>query len=271
MVPSTLRLAGLALLAAAAATFAVPALGQEVDAERADARSAAAPPEPRLQPVRSLAHGRVVQERAPSPKRAAGYTVARVRSGHTIKLRAKPGGPAVATLGPRTEFGTKRVFAVAAVRGRWLGVSVTERPNGKLGWIDGRSSAIDRSRVRVSLRADLSERRVELRIGRRVVKRVKVAIGRPGSSTPIGRFAVTDKIAGNRYGPYYGCCILALSGKQPNLPKGWRGGNRLAIHGTNSPSTIGVAASAGCLRGSDRDLRTLMRRVPVGTPVFIRR
>jgi lipoprotein-anchoring transpeptidase ErfK/SrfK len=148
---------------------------------------------------------------------------------------------------------------------------VPERPNGKLGWIDGGSSAIARGRTRVSLRADLSRRTVELRVGRRVVERMTVAIGRPGSPTPTGRFAVTDKLSGNRYGPYYGCCILALSGHQPNTPAGWRGGNRLAIHGTNAPGAIGAAASAGCLRGSDADLRTLMRRVPVGTPVFIQR
>ena len=93
---------------------------------------------------------------------------------------------------------------------------------------------------------------------------------RPGSETPTGRFAVTDKLSGPRFGPYYGCCILALNGKQPNLPAGWQGGNRLAIHGTNSPGTIGAAASAGCLRAGDADLRLLMRRVPLGTPVFIR-
>jgi lipoprotein-anchoring transpeptidase ErfK/SrfK len=37
------------------------------------------------------------------------------------------------------------------------------------------------------------------------------------------------------------------------------------------PVAIGAAASAGCLRASDADLRALMRRVPLGTPVFIRR
>ena len=40
---------------------------------------------------------------------------------------------------------------------------------------------------------------------------------------------------------------------------------------TNAPGTIGAAASAGCLRAADADLRILMRRVPLGTPVFIRR
>jgi lipoprotein-anchoring transpeptidase ErfK/SrfK len=100
---------------------------------------------------------------------------------------------------------------------------------------------------------------------------MRVAIGRPGSPSPTGRFAVTDKLAGSSYGPYYGCCILALSAHQPNTPPGWPGGDRMAIHGTNAPGTIGAAASAGCLRGSDADLRTLIRRVPVGTPIFIRR
>ena len=63
--------------------------------------------------------------------------------------------------------------------------------------------------------------------------------------------------------------LLALSGHQPNLPPGWTGGNRLAIHGTNAPGTVGAAASAGCLRAGDADLRVLMARVPLGTPVFI--
>jgi hypothetical protein len=283
MVPSALRFAAVALLAAAVLT-SFPAIRHGIDTDRAEARPAAAPfvpgpsdpgrsdPAPALRPVRLLAAERTRTAAAPAkPRKSPGYTVARVHAGRTVALRNKPGGPTVAKLGPRTEFGSKRVLAVAQVRGRWLGVLVPERPNGKLGWIDGRSDAIDRGRVKTSLRADLSRRTVELRIGPRVVKRMKVAIGRPGSSTPTGRFAVTDKLSGGRYGPYYGCCILALSGKQPNLPEGWRGGNRLAVHGTNSPSTIGAAASAGCLRGSDRDLQTLMRRVPVGTPIFIGR
>jgi lipoprotein-anchoring transpeptidase ErfK/SrfK len=97
-----------------------------------------------------------------------------------------------------------------------------------------------------------------------------VGIGRSGSPTPTGRFAVTDRLAGSNYGSYYGCCILALSAHQPYLPAGWPGGNRIAIHGTNAPSTIGTASSAGCLRARDADLRVLMRRVPLGTPVFIR-
>ena len=94
---------------------------------------------------------------------------------------------------------------------------------------------------------------------------------RLSTPTPTGRFAVTDKLSGPRYGGYFGCCILALSGTQPHLPPGWRGGNRLAIHGTDRSGTIGRRSSAGCLRAGERPLRALMRDVPLGTPVEIRR
>jgi lipoprotein-anchoring transpeptidase ErfK/SrfK len=77
-------------------------------------------------------------------------------------------------------------------------------------------------------------------------------------------------VPGSTYGAYYGCCILALSGHQVNTPAGWQGGDRLAIHGTNQPASIGVPSSAGCLHAEAADLRTLMRHVPLGTPVFIR-
>ncbi|HJS70827.1 MAG TPA: L,D-transpeptidase, partial [Gaiellaceae bacterium] len=113
-------------------------------------------------------------------------------------------------------------------------------------------------------------RRLVVRRGGEVVRKMTVAIGRAGSPTPVGRFAVTDKLPGSRYGSYYGCCILALSAHQPNLPPGWTGGDRIAVHGTNDPSSIGAAVSAGCPRASAEDMRSLMRVVPLGAPVFVR-
>ncbi len=90
------------------------------------------------------------------------------------------------------------------------------------------------------------------------------------SPTPTGHFAVTDKLDGGTFSSEYGCCILALSAVQPNLPAGWTGGNRVAIHGTLSASDFGRAVSAGCVHAPDSDLRYLMRVVPLGTPVLIR-
>lgn len=185
-------------------------------------------------------------------------------------MRARPGGRVIGRLRARTEFGSPQVLGAIRTKGRWLGVASTARTDGRLGWIDRRSSALRPAPAKVSIVADLSRRRVELRRGDEVTARVRVAIGRPGSSTPTGRFTVTDKLNGRELSPYYGCCVLALSGTQPNLPAGWSGGNRLAIHGTNAPGSIGTASSAGCLRASDSDLAKLMRRVPLGTPVLIR-
>ena len=54
-----------------------------------------------------------------------------------------------------------------------------------------------------------------------------------------------------------------------HLPAGWTGGDRIAIHGTNDPGSIGVPSSAGCPHASDEDMRFLMARVPLGTPVLI--
>ncbi|MGH2745569.1 MAG: L,D-transpeptidase [Thermoleophilaceae bacterium] len=189
----------------------------------------------------------------------------------SVALSERPGGPAGFRVGPTTEFGSPRVLGVAARRGDWLGVITTERPNNRLAWARRGSAGLTIRRTRWSLHADLSARTLTLRRAGRRVRRMTVAVGRPGAETPTGRFAVTDKLSGSRFGPYYGCCIIALNGHQPNLPPGWTGGDRLAIHGADAPATIGATASAGCLRAADADLRALMRKVPLGTPVFIRR
>ena len=206
----------------------------------------------------------------PVPKRKPGPRWRSLVVRGSVPLRERPNGRVVTRVGTSTEFGSARVMSVAGRRGPWLGVVTTEMPNGKLAWVHRHNPGLRARRGAYSLHADRSGRRLELRRGGRVMRRISVAIGRPGSETPTGRFAVTDKLRGGNYGPYYGCCILALNAHQPNLPAGWQGGNRIAIHGTNSPGTIGSPASAGCLRAADSDLEVLMRRVPLGTPVFIK-
>jgi lipoprotein-anchoring transpeptidase ErfK/SrfK len=206
--------------------------------------------------------------RSMAASRRRGHAVAIVR--RAVPLRARPNGRAVVRAQPVTEFGDQRVMGIAKQRGPWLGVVAPELANGKVAWVHMKNRGLDFRRTAYALHADLSGRWLELRKRGRTIRRVTVAIGRPGAETPTGRFAVTDKLNGARYGPYYGCCILALNGHQPKLPPGWPGGDRLAIHGTDSPGTIGAAASAGCLRAGDADLQLLMRRVPLGTPVFIR-
>ena len=141
-------------------------------------------------------------------------------------------------------------------------------PNSRAGWIPADSATLLHEPY--TLHVALSERELVVRHEGRAVRRVTVAIGRPGTSTPTGRFAVTDRlrIAGPR-GPY-GCCALALTGRQPNLPQGWSTSDRLAIHGTSNEATLGTPASSGCLRAAERDMRWLLSRIPDGAPVRIR-
>src|SRR3954447_19689473 len=206
----------------------------------------------------------------PAPKPEPTFSVARVRPGRTLTLRSKPHGPVAASVGATTEFGSRTNLAVAARKGRWLGITSTDLPNGNLGWVRASDPALRTHATHIALRIDLSRRRLELRDGRKLLRHATVGIGRAGSPTPTGRFSITDKLQGSAYGPYYGCCILALSGHQTNTPAGWQGGDRLAIHGTNNPGSIGVPSSAGCLHADAEDLKVLMRKVPLGTPVFIR-
>ena len=218
-------------------------------------------PEPRPEP-----HFAVAGERARAAAPEGRWPTARVL--RRTALRATPAGRRVGRLRPRTEFGSPKVVSVLRRRGGWLQVVVPERPNGRPGWI--RAAAARPGAVDVSLHVDRSARRLTVRRGGRVLRRVRVAVGRPGTETPTGRFAVTDKLRTRRSDSPYGCCAVALSGHQPKLLPGWPGGDRLAIHATPQTETIGTAASLGCLRATTRDLRALMRIVPLGAPVFIR-
>ena len=206
----------------------------------------------------------------PKPKPEPSFDIAQVKSGHEVTLRSKPGGKALASVGATTQFGSPTKLAVAAHKGNWVGLTSTDLPNGTVGWVRKTDAALAKAApTHISIRVDLSRRSLQLMDGRKTIRRTTVGIGRPGSPTPTGRFSITDKLSGASYGPYYGCCILALSGHQTNTPAGWQGGDRLAIHGTNNPASIGVPSSAGCLHADADDLRYLMRRVPLGTPVFI--
>jgi lipoprotein-anchoring transpeptidase ErfK/SrfK len=229
----------------------------------------ATPPPPAAAPASSIdedvkEHFAAEQVAAEKPRRGR-FLTARVLRRTT--LRSSPAGRVLARVGRQTEFGSPRVFAVTARRDGWLRVTASERANGEHGWI--RSSAARIGSTNVWIRVDRSRRELTLRRDRRVLRRLPVAVGRPGTETPLGRFAVTDRLWTKSLDSPYGCCAVALSGHQTKLLPGWPGGDRLAIHATPNPETVGTPASLGCMRAHDRDIRVLMRRVPLGAPVVV--
>jgi hypothetical protein len=206
------------------------------------------------------------QEHAARPVEpgGGGAVVASVNPGARLALYSRPNGNSVGVLGPRTVYGGPLTLPVVRTRSDWLGVLTAAMPNGTVGWVKAEPGALTFGRVRLELEADLSRQMLRVWERGRVIRRIRVGIGRPGTSTPTGRFSITDKMPGASLGPYYGCCLLALSGNQPHPPPGWTGGARLAIHG----GAYG-AVSAGCLHASTADLRYLMRVVRLGTQIVI--
>ncbi len=149
--------------------------------------------------------------------------------------------------------------------GRWGLVELPYVWPRREGWIRLRGLARDVTRVRVEV--DLSQHMVTVRKFGKVLFRAPGATGASSTPTPVGEYFVTDRVPFS--GGSYGTFAFGISGIQPRLPAGWTGGNQLAIHGTNNPSSIGRSASAGCVRVSEATLDKLIPLLRYGTPVIV--
>jgi hypothetical protein len=188
-------------------------------------------------------------------------------SGRTT-LYKKPGGAVRIKLSARTEWGSPRIFGVIRRRGDWMSVQAPELDNGEVAWMEVNRARLDC--VHWAMRANLKKRRLYVQHNGSTVRRFVIAVGRPGNSTPRGRFSVTDKLRVTDPGSPYGCCVLALSGHQTHLPPSWPGGDRLAVHATKELTSIGKAASLGCMRVTSAQARWLIKTIPIGTPLFVK-
>ena len=204
----------------------------------------------------------------PTPPPAT--TILKVRPGHLVPMHARPGGKLLFRVLPRTMYGRRLILSVTQRRGAWAAVTTFLMPNGRRAWVRVNHRTFAVRRTRWHLQADLSARTLTVLHGDQRVRTLRVAIGARSTPTPVGTYAITDKLRGAPFGSAYGCCILALSGHQPKVRTGPIDG-RLAIHGTDRPALVGTRVSQGCLRARDRDVRWLMRTVPVGTQLTIRR
>jgi hypothetical protein len=195
-----------------------------------------------------------------------GTPVLQVRPGESVDLYSHPGGKPVVTLGDTTEWGSPTVLTVLERKGNWVGVPTEKLANGELGWVKLGGGSYEVDSVGTKVDVDLSSMTAKLLRDGEVERSWTIGIGAPDTPTPTGTFAITDKLT-TGLNPVYGCCALPITATQPNLPAGWTGGNRMAIHGTTS--ALGQATSTGCVRSSDEDLHALIDAAPLGTPVEI--
>ena len=115
----------------------------------------------------------------------------------------------------------------------------------------------------------IPDRKLVLFDGDRVVKTYDVAVGKTSTPTPEGEFQIINHIQNPTY---YGTGVVIGPGNGNPLGTRWMGLSvkGYGIHGTNVPSSIGKAASHGCIRMRQQDLEELFDLVKVGTTVELR-
>lgn len=206
--------------------------------------------------------GDLESERDPS-----GHLLVRVEG--STPLFSRPGGRRVGTMPAASPYyGEPTVAWVQEVSGdgRFGRVPIAYAGRDVTAWL--RLRGMRTWVTRMSVLADLSRHRLWVYRGERPVLSARTATGAPVSPTPTGRYTVSDRVAFPG-GGVLGTFAFGISGIQPDLPPGWSGGNQLAIHGTNDPSSLGRSASAGCLRVSERVLDRLKGLLRIGTPVIV--
>ena len=218
-----------------------------------------------------LAQSQCVQgEASPLGDRKTAYAA---RAAGPTTAFARPGGRVLQRFGPKNVNGVDTVFGVLAVvrdrscRPAWYRVQLPIRPNGATGYV--RADDVALRRVNTRIEADLSERRVDFFRNGRLLLRATAGVGASGTPTPVGRYYVNQRLrAADPSGPF-GPGAIGVSAFSPVLT-GWTQGGPIAIHGTNDPSSVGRAASHGCIRIANPLLVRMFRAMPEGTPVRIR-
>lgn len=197
----------------------------------------------------------------PTMARAAPRADAR-RTARVGTVATWDGGPvALLVLGARSEAKSGRV---------WIKVQLPERPNGRSGWINADYAKLSSTPWRIVLDRD-SRRASAFRAGRRV-RSWRVVIGKPGTPTPRGLYAVYERVrqpAGSELGPF----ALQLTAHSNTLKNFGGGPGRVAMHGRSGPllyDPLGSARSHGCIRMQNGIIRWLAARARPGTPVEIR-
>jgi lipoprotein-anchoring transpeptidase ErfK/SrfK len=110
----------------------------------------------------------------------------------------------------------------------------------------------------------------------KLAKTYTIAVGQAGLETPAGEYTIDDKQVNPSWHVPDSAWAGDLAGQV--IPPGpddpikarWMGFyNGAGIHGTDEVSSLGTAASHGCVRMAISDVIELYPQVPLGTPIYI--
>ena len=115
----------------------------------------------------------------------------------------------------------------------------------------------------------IPDRKLALLENGEVKQTFPVAVGKAGTPSPAGSFHIVSRVTNPTY--YHEGKIVPPGAANP-VGTRWMGLSErgYGIHGTNVPSSIGKAASHGCIRMARTDLEQLFAMVQVGDAVEIR-
>jgi lipoprotein-anchoring transpeptidase ErfK/SrfK len=112
----------------------------------------------------------------------------------------------------------------------------------------------------------IPDRKIALLEDGRVVKVYAIAVGKKSTPSPSGKFNIASRVVKPTW--YQPGKVV---GPGPANPLGTRwmglGYKGYGIHGTNRPTSIGKAASHGCIRMRNHDVEELFELVQVGDEV----
>jgi L,D-transpeptidase catalytic domain len=149
----------------------------------------------------------------------------------------------------------------------WVQVYLPVRPNGATAWV--RKSAVRLFLDPWSIVIRLHTHRLLLRRAHKLIKTFRVAVGKPSTPTPTGKFFLTELLKqpdpAGAYGPY----AYGTSAYSRVLQHFGTGDGQIGLHGSDQPSLIGQSISHGCIRLYNKDIVWLAKRLPLGTPVKI--
>ena len=176
-----------------------------------------------------------------------------------------------------TEDGFLEVYRVSSNvrigrdRHQWVQVQSPRRPRALRGWV--RRAALgpiytSPYQLRLSRFAHQARLYKKKRGRWYRVWQARIAVGKPSTPTPGGIFWVRERIrnlgSSGLYGPW------AFGTSAYSVLSDWPGGGIVGLHGTNQPWLLGSSVSHGCIRMGNSSIRSLARRLGVGTPVIIR-
>jgi len=112
----------------------------------------------------------------------------------------------------------------------------------------------------------ISDRKLAVLEGERVLRIFPTAVGAPRTPSPAGSYQIVERIPNPTW---YGKGRVVAPGKGNPLGTRWLGLSvkGYGIHGTNNPASIGRHASHGCIRMRNQDVEQLFEMVRVGDAV----